>query len=110
MLSEISRVLTSEGVYIVISYGEEKKRQQLLENVYIYIYQIVNIILFLSQPEFEWNIKKIYKIYKPNVNTQEINFDYKDPDNYHYIYICKKVIIFYNHKFFNIWLFTIEIG
>ncbi|EAR85248.3 methyltransferase domain protein (macronuclear) [Tetrahymena thermophila SB210] len=32
MLSEISRVLTQDGVYMVVTYGEEKKRQQLLEN------------------------------------------------------------------------------
>jgi len=33
MLSEVSRVLTPDGVYIVISYGEEKRRSLLLENV-----------------------------------------------------------------------------
>ncbi|KAL4493561.1 hypothetical protein ABPG72_004054 [Tetrahymena utriculariae] len=74
MLSEISRVLSQDGVYIVVTYGEEKKRQQLLEN-----------------PEFMWHVKKVYKIYKPNVQSISENlFDYKDPDNYHYIYICKK--------------------
>ncbi|EGR29777.1 protein kinase domain protein [Ichthyophthirius multifiliis] len=32
MLSEITRVLNNDGVYICVTYGEEKKRQLLLEN------------------------------------------------------------------------------
>ena len=33
MLSEISRVLNKDGVYILITYGDKSKRQELLENV-----------------------------------------------------------------------------
>ncbi len=45
----------------------------------------------LKGVEYPWSIKKTYKIYKPNVNEDDPNFDPNDKENYHYIYVCKKV-------------------
>lgn len=74
MLSEVSRVLSNEGVFIVVSYGEEKKRTALLENVSIKGGGGISctdrkLSNSPCQPEFMWSVKKVYKIYKPNVNT-----------------------------------------
>lgn len=48
--------------------------------------------------EYEWNIST-YKIYKPRVETSGI-FDEKDLNNYHFIYVCKKGVIYFSHFIF----------
>jgi hypothetical protein len=44
----------------------------------------------LDNLEYNWNLKETYKVYKPNVNPDQIDFNIEDKDNYHYIYVCKK--------------------
>merc|ERR1712107_559004 len=71
MLSEVSRVLMPNGVYIAISHGQPSYR-----------------LTYLQRPEFGWNVK-IYTVQKPMMGmTASLSAD--DKDNVHYIYICVK--------------------
>jgi len=74
MLKEACRVLTDDGVLIMVTYGHPEFRENLL-----------------IKDEYNWILKRHYKIYKANINPAGQIFDIKDLDNYHYIYICKKV-------------------
>ena len=74
-LSEISRVLSTKGVYICVSYGIPEHRLQ-----------------YLNKPEFGWDVLNPVNVYKPTISTSiSLSNEDKDSPNYHYIYICKKV-------------------
>ncbi|EAS02154.2 kinase domain protein (macronuclear) [Tetrahymena thermophila SB210] len=68
-ISEIYRVLTPKGVYVLISHGSPEYRRT-----------------YLQKPEFQWDIQEIV-IKKPQIT----NVEEKDPEK-HYIYICKKKV------------------
>ena len=72
MLNNIHRVLTNRGVYIIVSYGQP-------------IYRLP----YLEKSHFDWSISH-YKVYKPDVVTSSLEFKVDEPDNYHYIYVCKR--------------------
>ena len=90
-LSEISRVLDDQGVYILITYGHNGNSEKNIPGPRRPILNRVNIYFLFSifQPEYEWKEKDSYKIYKPNVNENE-KFDPSDPESFHYIYAFKK--------------------
>lgn len=79
MFKEISRVLKSKGYYICISYGDIDIRKG-----------------YFDSPYYEWSIlsPSPYKIFKPNITQNDIEFDDKDKernkDYYHYVYILQK--------------------
>jgi len=71
MLSEISRVLRPNGVYIAVSHGQPSYR-----------------LTYLQRPEFGWTVK-IYTVQKPMMGmTSSMATD--DKENVHYIYVCVK--------------------
>lgn len=76
MLGEINRVLSDEGVYIMISYGQPDYRMP-----------------YLQKPEYNWDIR-IEQVSKPTISTsitiQRDHPDDKDAPNVHFIYICQK--------------------
>jgi ubiquinone/menaquinone biosynthesis C-methylase UbiE len=73
MLSEIYRVLTASGVYIVVSYGVPEHR-----------------LRYLAKPEFEWDVTT-HQVAKPMISTTAaLATDDRDQPNVHYIYTCKK--------------------
>lgn len=68
-LSEISRVLTANGVFVCVSHGEPSYR-----------------LTYLRCPEFSWNVM-VQTVTKPMmglVSTME------EQSNVHYIYVCVK--------------------
>mmetsp|Transcript_53860 Transcript_53860/g.128278 ORF Transcript_53860/g.128278 Transcript_53860/m.128278 type:complete len:208 (+) Transcript_53860:88-711(+) len=71
MLSEISRVLQPNGIYIAISHGQPSYR-----------------LTYLQRPEFQWKIK-MTTVQKPMMGmTASLSSD--DKDSVHHIYICIK--------------------
>mmetsp|Transcript_18893 Transcript_18893/g.34201 ORF Transcript_18893/g.34201 Transcript_18893/m.34201 type:complete len:210 (-) Transcript_18893:4930-5559(-) len=73
MLSEIYRILTATGVYIVVSYGVPEHRMR-----------------YLNKPEFEWDVT-VHQVAKPMISTTAaLATDDRDQPNVHYIYTCKK--------------------
>ncbi|KRX10497.1 hypothetical protein PPERSA_01509 [Pseudocohnilembus persalinus] len=73
MLNEIHRVLTPNGVYFVVSYGQPEHR-----------------LLYLDKLEYDWTVVT-QQVNKPTIsNTISLTGDDKDSPNVHYIYICKK--------------------
>mmetsp|Transcript_115217 Transcript_115217/g.223910 ORF Transcript_115217/g.223910 Transcript_115217/m.223910 type:complete len:211 (+) Transcript_115217:65-697(+) len=71
MLSEISRVLMPDGVYIAVSHGQPSYR-----------------LTYLQRPEFGWTVK-IFTVQKPMMGmTASLSSD--DKDNVHYVYVCQK--------------------
>lgn len=72
-------MLKTKGYYICISYGDMDIRRSYFEH-----------------PEYEWSIlpPSPYKVFKPNISQNEVEFDDKDKeknkDHYHYIYILQK--------------------
>ena len=44
---------------------------------------------------YGWNITE-YTIYKPKIETNKDNYDEKDPNNYHYVYVCRKGVDIFN--------------
>jgi len=72
MLSEISRVLSPNGVYIAVSHGQPSYRLTYLQNY----------------KDLGWTVK-IYTVQKPMMGmTASLSSD--DKDNVHYVYICVK--------------------
>lgn len=73
MLSEVYRVLTATGVYVVVSYGVPENRMR-----------------YFNKPEFEWDIT-VHQVAKPMISTTAaLATDDRDQPNVHYIYTCKK--------------------
>lgn len=73
MISEIHRVLSKNGVYLVISYGQPEFR-----------------LSYLEKPEYEWTVKT-QQVAKPTIASSiSIASDEKETPNVHYIYICRK--------------------
>ncbi len=73
MISEIYRVLSQNGVYIIVSYGQPEYR-----------------LSYLEKPEFEWNVK-VQQVPKPTIaSSVPIGSDDKETPNVHYIYVCSK--------------------
>ena len=64
MLDEIYRVLNPRGVYICITYGTPKKRIEYLEKVKM-------------QNQFNWKIFPPYKLYKPNLQAENLHFKHE---------------------------------
>jgi hypothetical protein len=72
-LSEISRVLSSDGVFISISHAGPNSRMSILE-----------------RPEYGWSVR-VEKVSKPMLKLiKESSTENGDDRVYHYIYICKK--------------------
>lgn len=73
MISEIYRVLSANGVYILVSAGAPEFRNP-----------------YLERPEYDWKIQ-VVEVPKPTIAAQitEPNTD-KDIPNVHYIYTCSK--------------------
>lgn len=72
MLMEISRVLDSKGVYILISHGQPSYR-----------------LTYLQRPEFGWDVK-VHTVGKPTMGMNTaVPTDDKE-GNVHYIYICQR--------------------
>lgn len=69
-ISEVYRVLNSQGVYLVVSYGKPQQR-----------------MLFLERSEFNWNVT-VAEIPKPSIPS-DTDGD-QDSIGVHLIYICKK--------------------
>jgi len=69
-LSEISRVLSNEGVFVSISHANPSTRLSLLD-----------------RPEYGWKVV-VEKVAKPMLNLIKETSD--DDRVYHYIYICSK--------------------
>ena len=69
-LSEISRVLTRDGVLLLVSHAQPAYR-----------------LNYLAKPEFQWQVET-KTVPRPVVATQVVAPDEKD--NVYYIYICKK--------------------
>jgi ubiquinone/menaquinone biosynthesis C-methylase UbiE len=70
-LTEVSRVLSPNGVYVAVSHGQPSYR-----------------LTYLQRPEFGWNVK-IHTVQKPMMGmTASLASD--DKDNVHYIYVCTK--------------------
>lgn len=73
MISEVYRVLSQNGVYIIISYGQPEYR-----------------LSYLEKPELEWTVK-VQQIPKPTITSSiSIASEDKDSPNVHYVYICRK--------------------
>ena len=71
MLSEVSRVLAPEGVYIAISHGQPSYR-----------------LTYLQRPEFGWTVK-VHTVQKPMMGMSS-SLSTDDKENVHYIYVCIK--------------------
>jgi len=77
-LSEVHRVLAPNGVYVLISYGTPDHRAH-----------------YLKKPELHWKVYPEQQVHKPTISTSiAVSNEDKDSPNYHYIYVCKKVINF----------------
>ena len=73
MLSEISRVLTDDGVYICISYGLKESR-----------------VPFFHKPAYGW-LTFNHCVAKPTISTSAVvQANDKDEKNFHWIYANKK--------------------
>ncbi|CAG9332810.1 unnamed protein product [Blepharisma stoltei] len=73
MISEVYRVLSPTGVYVVISYGQPPHRYP-----------------YLDKPELNWEIT-VHQVQKPTIaSTAALATDDRDQPNVHYIYVCKK--------------------
>ena len=73
LISEVYRVLSPTGVYIVVSYGQPPHRYP-----------------YLDKPEFNWEIT-VHQVQKPTIaSNAALATDDKDQPNVHYIYVCKK--------------------
>ena len=73
MISEIYRVLSPSGVYVIISYGQPEYR-----------------LNYLEKPEYEWTVK-VQQIPKPTIaSSVSIASDDKETPNVHYIYVCRR--------------------
>jgi ubiquinone/menaquinone biosynthesis C-methylase UbiE len=82
-LSEIHRVLTPKGIYIVVSYGTPENRLCYLEKVINF-----RFLINRSKPEFDWTVTNT-TVYKPTISTSiQITSQDKDSPSVHYIYIC----------------------
>lgn len=74
---EIERLLSSEGVFILVSHGNPEERLHFLEQ-----YDI-------DEPNYTpWQVE-IQALSKP-VAFEDENLDQEDPDSLYFIYICKK--------------------
>lgn len=74
-LSEISRVLGNEGVFVCISHGPPNTRLQILD-----------------RPEYGWSVS-VHTVPKPMLKAVKDHVipDGQDEDRvYHYVYICVK--------------------
>ncbi|CAD8070966.1 unnamed protein product [Paramecium sonneborni] len=72
VINHIYRSLKKDtGVYIVISHGFPEQR-----------------LPYLSKAEYNWKVT-FSKVYKPDVRTKSLEFEAKDLNNYHFIYVCK---------------------
>lgn len=69
MMKEVYRVMADDGVYIIISNGDEENRKMLFD-----------------QELWEYTVMEIEKPSKVVLDEKE----QKDPKNFHYIYILKK--------------------
>mmetsp|Transcript_11492 Transcript_11492/g.1781 ORF Transcript_11492/g.1781 Transcript_11492/m.1781 type:complete len:91 (-) Transcript_11492:163-435(-) len=87
MLNEVSRVLTDNGIFIMITYGDDGKVFDASKNEKETTGPRKPII---CQSDYDWKLKQTYKIYKPDVKEDDPSFDIYDRENYHYIYILKK--------------------
>jgi ubiquinone/menaquinone biosynthesis C-methylase UbiE len=67
MINEVYRVLSNDGVFIIVSNGDENNRKNLF-NLEMWDYQMM-------------------EIEKP---SKVVVLDEKDPKNYHYIYVLSK--------------------
>jgi len=74
MISEVYRVLSPTGVYVVVSYGQPPNR-----------------LIFLDKPDlYNWDVE-VKTVAKPTIaSTAPLATDDKDMPNVHYIYLCKK--------------------
>merc|ERR1711923_546809 len=71
MLSEISRVLKPDGVYIAVSHGQPSYR-----------------LTYLEREEYKWKVET-FTVQKPMMGmTASLSSD--DKDNVHYVYVCVK--------------------
>jgi len=71
MLSEVSRSLKPDGVYIAVSHGQPSYR-----------------LTYLQREEFKWKVQ-IFTVQKPMMGmTASLSSD--DKDNVHYIFVCAK--------------------
>ena len=43
--------------------------------------------------KYDWKIYPPYKLYKPNIQAENLHFKHDKDDNYHYIYVCKKGVL-----------------
>ena len=73
MVSEVHRVLSPNGVYVVISHAQPLLRYP-----------------YLDKPEFNWKIT-VHQVQKKTISSNaDLAIDYKDKPNVLYIYVCKK--------------------
>ena len=73
MLTEVYRVLGPNGVYMMITFGNQESR---MDN--------------LKKKEFEWGVW-VHKLIRPTVTAQITpNNIEKDDKNYHFLYVCIK--------------------
>jgi SAM-dependent methyltransferase len=70
-LSEISRVLVKEGVFLLVSHAQPAYR-----------------LNYLNKPEFGWSVD-VKTVRRPVLATQVAAVD--EADNFYYIYVCKKL-------------------
>lgn len=87
MLSEVSRVLTDNGIYIMISYGDDGTVFNPAKDEVEGPGPRKPII---CRPEYDWKLKNTYRIYKPNIIEDDPSIDIYNWENYHYIYVLKK--------------------
>ena len=73
MLTEVYRVLGPNGVYMMITFGNQESRMD-----------------HLKKKEFEWGVQ-VHKLIRPTVTAQITpNNIEKDDKNYHFLYVCIK--------------------
>jgi hypothetical protein len=73
MISEIYRVLSAKGIYIMITFGCKEYRMQ-----------------YLEKPELEWSIK-VQELPKPTLTATITQPNPTKPErNSHWVYICSK--------------------
>lgn len=89
-MNEVNRVLSPNGVYICITYGDEEHRRNYFQSVNINNLIINNFFYNQKTGEWQWDIS-VDKVAKPSSTiTNNINPDDKDPKNFHYIFVMKK--------------------
>jgi ubiquinone/menaquinone biosynthesis C-methylase UbiE len=71
MCSEVSRVLKSNGLFFIISYGVTDNR-----------------LSYLEKPEYGWKVG-VFTIPKPTINAAALPAS-DETNGVHYVYICKK--------------------